>query len=105
VKLPARDLLPDTAPLFEKERNVVVRTLPVYGFHPFALHRSRAGAGFTAYNYPVDALEDKVFERTNKRFTRQEADMRRNRYKVGDSIYDARILDADAHPDIGRPPQ
>jgi len=63
-----------TAPLFEEEGNSCIEALVSYIDSPIGFHRPCARAGFAADDYPIDATQIDIGNRTQEGFEGYEFD-------------------------------
>jgi hypothetical protein len=100
---PPRLFLVPAAPLLEEKRNPRTSTLIPHVDRPIRIHGTSLGTRLASNNHPVDAFEIEVAQRPEQWLQREELDHRFRRPKVINARKVRVTLDADTHPDIGRP--
>src|ERR1039458_7646960 len=103
VELSAATFWRSPAPLLEEERHTGREALVADLHYPLIPELSRPGSRLAADNHPVNPVEIQLAHGSDQRLDRQEPGGDGNPAEVVDTVPVRCVLDADSHPDIGRP--
>src|SRR5690606_1538188 len=91
------------APLLEKERDPGLDALVADLSHPGRVDWAAIRTALATNDYPIDAFERQIRDRSEQGFHRKEPHGCRNRLKILHARDVCRVLDRHALPHVGRP--